>query len=132
MLEWMLDTNICIYVLRHRSADLAERFARAQGRICVSSIVLSELYFGAQKSRWQERSVALLDEFVAQLAVIDYAAEAARHYAEIRLALEQRGSLAGPNDMLIAAHARSLGLTLVTNNRREFDRMPGLKVENWV
>ena len=132
MLAYMLDTNICIYVMRRREQALLDRFSATAGRTCLSSIVVSELQFGARKSRWQEASLELLRSFISQLDVLSYGIEAAGHYAEIRNALEVAGVPAGPNDLLIGAHARSLDLTLVTNNRREFDRMPGLRVENWV
>jgi tRNA(fMet)-specific endonuclease VapC len=132
MLEFMLDTNICIYVMRHREPKLMQRFINAQGTLSISSVVLCELYFGARNSRWSEESVGILESFAQQLTVLPLSAHVASHYAELRAALEEAGTPVGANDMLIGAHARSEGLTLVTNNRREFDRMPGLKVENWI
>jgi tRNA(fMet)-specific endonuclease VapC len=97
----------------------------------MSSIVLAELTFGVENSEYLDGNRRELDLFSARVAAVPFDATAAWHYGQIRAALRRAGTPVGPNDLLIGAHARSLGLTLVTNNRREFDRMPGLKVENW-
>ena len=132
MFEFMLDTNICIYLMRRRDHSLLDRFQKAAGRMCISSIVLGELEFGVAKSSRPAASRSELDLLLTLLPVLALDRAAAIIYGEMRAFLEQRGTPIGPNDLLIRAHARSLDLTLVTNNRREFDRMPGLKVENWV
>ncbi len=132
MSGYMLDSNICIYLTSGRFPQLDRRVAGEAERLCLSSIALGELSFGVEKSDRIERNRKGLDLLLANLDVVAFDAAAARHYGEIRAYLEKAGTPCGANDMLIGAHARSLGLTLVTNNRREFDRMPGLKVENWV
>jgi tRNA(fMet)-specific endonuclease VapC len=132
MPEFMLDSDICIYMMSRRYPALVEHFAAATGHICVSAIVMAELTFGAEKSDRPQQSLATTLNFLEGLLVVPFTPEAARHYGEIRAHLERTGAPCGGNDMLIGAHARALGLTLVTNNRREFDRMPGVRVENWV
>ncbi|MDO8359588.1 MAG: type II toxin-antitoxin system VapC family toxin [Devosia sp.] len=132
MIEYMLDSDICIYVMKRKGVGLVDIFDRNLDALCISSIVLSELAFGAEKSQHRHRSLETLDTFVSLLKIEPFGADAARDYGRLRAHLEQEGTPCGPLDTLIGAHARSLGLTLVTNNRREFDRMPGLKVENWV
>ena len=132
MLEYMLDTNICIYVLKNRPPALRNRFNREAERLCISSITLSELRHGAEKSSRRADNMAVIDQFVARLDVLAFCASAAAHHGELRAALERLGRPAGVYDMLIGAHARSEGLIVVTNNLREFARMPGVRVENWV
>ena len=132
MLRYMLDTNICIYVIRNRPAGLRERFDELGEQLCISTITLGELYFGAEKSARPAQNRKTVEEFVARLDILPLSADAAAHYGQIRAGLERAGRPVGLHDMLIGAHARSEGLILVTNNRREFDRIPGLSVENWV
>lgn len=132
MLEFMLDTNICIYAMKGRPPELVGRFKAHADRICTSAIVLAELRFGVEKSTRRQQSLEALDAFVAMLDVLPFDERAAAHYGELRAALERAGTPCGQADMQIGAHARSLGMRLVTNNRREFDRMPGVLVENWV
>jgi tRNA(fMet)-specific endonuclease VapC len=132
MPEFMLDSDICIYLMSRCYPALVERFAAATGRICVSAIVMAELIFGAEKSDRPQQSLATTINFLEGLLVVPFTPEAARHHGEIRAYLERAGTPCGGIDMLIGAHARSLDLTLVTKNRREFDRMPGVRVENWV
>src|SRR5579863_10631870 len=112
MLDYMLDTNICIYLMRRRDQALLKRFSAMAERVCLSAIVVSELQYGARKSRWQDASLEVLTSFVSHIDVLPYGIEAAAHYAEIRAMLELAGVPAGPNDTLIGAHARSLGLTV--------------------
>lgn len=131
MLRFMLDTNICIYVMKNRAPQLREEFEAAQGSMCVSAITLAELYFGAENSDRVQANVKGIERFTNGLPVLPFDAEAAIHFGSIRAHLKRSGTPASPQDMLIGAHARSAGLVLVTNNRREFDRMPGLSVENW-
>ncbi|MDP2810483.1 MAG: type II toxin-antitoxin system VapC family toxin [Rhodocyclaceae bacterium] len=132
MLKYLLDTNIVIYVVKRRPVSVLEVFNRNQGRMAVSAITVAELVHGAEKSQFPARNLAVVEDFFSRLAVLPYTAEAAYHYGGIRTALEQAGQPIGINDLHIAAHARSLGLTLVTNNLREFERVPGLLLENWV
>jgi tRNA(fMet)-specific endonuclease VapC len=130
----MLDTNICIYVLNGSLSHLAAKFDAEASSLCISSVTYAELWYGVEKSAPTRRdtNVTGLARLIARVEMLPFDAEAAVHFGEIRVALEQAGRPCGAYDMLIGAHARSLGMTLVTNNRREFDRMPGLAVENWV
>jgi tRNA(fMet)-specific endonuclease VapC len=132
MLQYMLDTNICIYVIKNRPAELREQFDRLAEQICISTITLAELYFGVEKSSRRIQNLQAVEQFVARLEALPFSAEAAAHYGQLRAELERAGEPAGPHDMLIGAHARSAGLIIVTNNLREFERIPGLRVENWV
>ncbi len=131
MLRYMLDTDISIYVIKSRPPELRDRFDRLAEQLCISAITLAELHFGAEKSTRQQENLRIVEEFAARLIVLEFSAEAAAHHGQIRAHLTRTGNIVGPYDMLIGGHARSAGLTLVTNNRREFDRMPGLSVENW-
>jgi tRNA(fMet)-specific endonuclease VapC len=128
----MLDTNMCIYVMRNRPSELLERFDAAAADLCVSAVTLAELRFGAEKSINAARNHGAIDAFVARLPVLNFGPAAALHYGQLRAELTRAGTPCGPFDTQIGAHARSEGLTVVTNNRREFDRMPGLRVENWI
>ena len=132
MLKYLLDTNIVIYVIKRRPSEVLEIFNRHHGRMVVSAITLAELVHGAEKSSDIARNTGVVEDFVSRLAVLPYDDKAAWHYGAIRAALEKTGQPIGINDLHIAAHARSNGLTLVTNNRREFERVPGLLIENWV
>jgi tRNA(fMet)-specific endonuclease VapC len=132
MLAFLLDTNIAIYVIKHKPLEVRQKFIDATGRLAISSITLAELYHGVNKSTQREQSQRKVDDFCSRLEVIEYAEQAARHYGDIRAHLESIGRPIGVNDIHIAAHARSLGFTLVTNNSREFERVPGLLLENWV
>lgn len=132
MLQFMLDTNICIYVMKNRPRALRQKFDGMRASICVSAITLAELYFGAENSGEVQSNIDGIERFTAGLPVLPFDAEAASHFGAIRAHLRRAGTPVSPHDMLIGAHARSEGLTLVTNNRREFDRIPGLLVENWV
>ncbi len=131
MLRYMLDTDICIYLNKRHPSKLLERFNRLAGQIAVSTITLGELYFGAEKSDRRAENFMALDGFFSGLEVLDFSRQAARHFADLRAGLEKSGKLIGPYDLLIGAHARSEGLILVTNNEREFRRIPGLAMENW-
>lgn len=132
MIQFLLDTNIVIYVIKQRPAAALATFNRHQGRMAVSSITVAELIHGAEKSQHPARNLNVVEDFCSRLAVLPYTVEAAYHYGNIRAALEQSGQTIGVNDLHIAAHARSKGLTLVSNNLREFERVPGLLLENWV
>jgi tRNA(fMet)-specific endonuclease VapC len=132
MLRYMLDTNICIYIQKNRPDYLRGRFNRMEGQLCISAVVFGELSFGAEKSSRRDESLAVLDQFIAGLEILAFGHKAAAHYGQIRAELERNGAMIGSLDMLIAAHARSEGLVLVTNNEREFDRITGLMTENWL
>src|SRR5579863_5004282 len=132
MFEYMFDTDICSYVMRGKSEALIARMQSVPvSAVCMSAITKSELLFGIAVSPRPQKDRAAFDFLMQHLQVLDYPADAADNYGEIRAALKSQGTLIGSNDLLIAAHARCLGLTLVTNNLREFSRVPGLKVENW-
>jgi tRNA(fMet)-specific endonuclease VapC len=131
MLEYMLDTKICIYVIKNRPAALRERFDQLAEALCVSTITLGELLYGVQKSPRRSQNLQAVEEFTARLEVLPFPVKAAAHFGQIRAELARAGRPCGAYDVLIAAHARSEGSTLVTNNVREFERMPGLRIENW-
>lgn len=132
MLRYLLDTNICIYVIKRRPELVLDRFNENAAHLAISSITLAELLHGAEKSSQPQRTLAVVEDFCSRLDVLDYGAKAAQHYGQIRASLEQRGTPIGVNDLHIAAHARSEGLTLVSNNLREFERVDGLLYENWL
>jgi len=132
MLQYMLDTNICIQVIKTYPPELLERFNALAEQLCISAITLGELHYGAEKSARRLQNLQAIEHFSARLDVLSFSPKAAAHYGQMRAELERAGTPVGPHDMLIGAHARSEGLIVVTNNRREFDRMPGLRVENWI
>lgn len=129
----MLDTNICIYVLKNHSDKLRHKF-KAIKNICISSVTYAEMCFGIEngnstlkEARWQQ-----LDIFTQKLVIDPWDESAARHYGSIRALLKKQGTPIGNNDLFIASHARSKNAVLVTNNIREFSRVPDLSVENWI
>ncbi|HML78687.1 type II toxin-antitoxin system tRNA(fMet)-specific endonuclease VapC [Geobacter sulfurreducens] len=131
-MKLLLDTNICIYIIKKQPVAVLNRFLEYQvGDIGISSITLAELRYGVAKSTRREKNAKALDEFIIPLEVISYDESAAHVYGDIRAALEKAGTPIGSMDMLIAAHAVSLGIPLVTNNTREFLRVPSLKVIDW-
>ena len=132
MLTYMLDTKVCIYVLKNYPQDLREKFNSLAEQLCISSITLGELHYGAEKSARRVDNLVAIEHFVARLDVLPFAAKAAAHYGQLRAELERAGTPCGPHDMQIGGHARSEGLIVVTNNMREFGRMPGIRAENWV
>ena len=132
MLRYLLDTNIVIYVLKRRPVEVLSTFNANASRMAMSSITLAELLHGAEKSSRVSENLAAIEDFCSRLEVLPYGPKAAQHYGAIRAALEKLGQPIGVNDMHIAAHARSEGLVLVTNNMGEFARVPALELENWV
>ena len=132
MLKYLLDTNIIIYVLKRRPKEVLEVFNINASRMAISSITLSELLYGAEKSQNIDRNLEAIEEFISHLDVLPYDAKASQHYGQIKAALEKKGEIIGENDIHIAAHAISQGLILVSNNLREFKRVPNLAFENWV
>jgi tRNA(fMet)-specific endonuclease VapC len=132
MLKYLLDTNIVIYVIKRRPIEVLSIFNENAGRMAISAVTLSELFHGAEKSAKVAQNLAVVEEFSSLLEVLPYTAKASQHYGAIRSALERVGRPIGVNDLHIAAHARSEGLTLVTHNLGEFERVPGLLTENWI
>ena len=131
-MKLMLDTNICIYIIKQQPPGVLNRFLEYQiGDIGISSITLSELRYGVAKSKYKEKNTKALDEFIIPLEVVPFDERAALVYGEIRASLEIAGTPIGSMDYLIAAHALSLGVTLVTNNTREFNRIPQLALADW-
>ena len=132
-MKFMLDTNTCIHLIKHRPQRLLNRFGRhSVGDIGISSITLAELEYGASKSRWGEKNRLALKEFVAPLEVGAWDQSVTPVYGKIRSLLEKKGKLIGAMDLLIAAHAISLDAQLITNNETEFKRVSGLRVANWM
>jgi len=132
-MKLLLDTNICIFIIKQRPVTVLNRFLEYQvGDIGISSITLAELRYGVAKSTHREKNAKALDEFVIPLEVVSYDESAAHVYGDIRAALEKAGTPIGSMDMLIAAHAVSLGIPLVTNNTREFIRVPSLNIIDWI
>jgi len=130
--EFMLDTNICIYLIKKKSSKIIEHLERqATGEVGISSITLAELFFGAFKSEHIQKNREALREFILPLEIADFDEKAAEAYGNIRANLEKTGTSIGSMDMLIGSHALSLGVVLVTNNVREFRRIKGLKVADW-
>ena len=132
MLRYLLDTNIVIYVIKRKPLPVLEVFNRHAGHMAISSITLAELIHGAEKSSRVFDNLRVVEDFASRLEVLPYGSKAAGHYGNIRAALERIGQPIGINDLHIAAHARSEGLMLVTNNLSEFNRVPALQLENWV
>jgi len=129
--RYLLDTDICIYVLNERPPEVLSQFlAHEDEGIGVSVVTASELFFGVRKSA-SARNLKALEAFLESLSVLDFDMEAARRYGELRAHLEKKGTPIGSMDMQIAAHALALDVTLVTNNQREFSRVPGLRTDNW-
>ena len=131
MLRYLLDTNIVIYVIKRRPLSALALFNENAGHMAISSITLAELMHGAEESNAPARSLAAVEDFCSRLEVLPYGPKAAMHYGNIRAQLESRGQTIGVNDLHIAAHARSEGLTLVSNNLREFERVEALQLANW-
>ncbi len=132
MLKYLLDTNIAIYTIKQRPLEALATFNRHAGQLAMSVISLSELLHGVEKSAAPTRNLKAVEDFASRLTVLDYGTAAAAHYGDIRADLERKGTPIGVNDLHIAAQARSAGLVLVTNNLREFERVDGLRLENWV
>ncbi|MDD2748523.1 tRNA(fMet)-specific endonuclease VapC [Acidithiobacillus sp.] len=132
MIKYLLDTNICIFTIKRKPPEIQAQFHQHQGQMAISTITLMELIYGAEKSQFPERNLAEIEGFAARLEVLEYGMEAARHTGQLRAELARTGQPIGPYDQMIAGHARSTGLIVVTNNLREFERVPGLRVVDWV
>ncbi|AMV73351.1 tRNA(fMet)-specific endonuclease VapC [Desulfuromonas carbonis] len=131
MLKYMLDTNIIIYTLKNRPAQVRTMFKQHEGQMCISTVTLGELVFGAENSQQIERNLADIESMISRLEVLPFDNKAAQHFGQIRADLYRKGQPIGPYDMMIAGHARACGLQLVSNNVKEFSRIPGLILENW-
>ncbi len=131
MLKYLLDTNIVIYTMKKRPQQVKARFEQNNGRMAISSVTVGELVFGAERSQHVERNLTDIEALFSRLDVLPFDSKAAYHFGQIRAALYQAGQPIGPYDMMIAGQARSLGLILVTNNTKEFKRVPGLIMEDW-
>jgi tRNA(fMet)-specific endonuclease VapC len=128
----MLDTDTCSYIMRRSPEAVVRRLAQVPvSDVCISVITKSELLYGVEVSPKRKQDEAALDAFLRYIEVLDFPDEASLHYAQVRADLKKRGTMIGANDLLIAAHARSLDLTLVTNNTGEFRRVRNLAIENW-
>jgi tRNA(fMet)-specific endonuclease VapC len=132
MLRYTLDTNLCIRVLRDRPQGVRKRFNANAEALCLSDVVLYELLYGAERSNDPPRIRREVEHFAGRLTVLPFDSEAAAHTAEIRGDLERRGNVIGPYDLMIAGHARSRGLIVVTGNLGEFQRVLGLRCEDWL
>ena len=132
-MNYLLDTNICIYLIKRKPPEVLQRFLQlSPGSVFISSVTTSELYYGAQKSQRVQTNLESLNHFLLSFRIVDYDESASFLYGELRADLEKRGQPIGPLDMMIAAHALSLDVPLVTNNTKEFERVKGLKLENWI
>ena len=131
MLKYLLDTNLCIRVLRDRPQGLREKFNAEASSLCISSVVLCELLYGAAKSSRPVVNRHAVEAFAAHMEVIDFDADAAAHGGEIRADLERQGTPIGSYDLLIAGHARSRGLIVITGKLGEFRRVDGLRCDDW-
>ncbi len=129
----MLDTNICIYAIKHKPEKVFQKLQTVDPQdVCVSSVTYAELVHGVEKSATVEKNRLALSMLLANIEILDFDVDAADCYGKIRADLEKKGTPIGPLDMMIAGHAMSMGYTVVTNNVKEFSRVPDLKIENWV
>lgn len=132
-MRYLLDTNTCIHLIKHHPPKIQKKLKKVPvGEVGISSIVLAELWFGVEGSAQKGRNEAALNDFLRYVVVLDWPAHAAPVYGRIRRFLKEKGAPIGGNDLLIAAHALALGTVLVTDNMKEFSRVPKLKIENWI
>ena len=131
-MNYLLDTNICIYIIKKKPPVVLKRVESKQpGQIAISTITLAELEYGIVRSRYPDRNRVALLEFLLPFTILDFDQAASAEYGHIRLSLESKGRPIGPMDLLLAAQARSHGLVLVSNNEKEFKRVEGQRIENW-
>ncbi|MBQ9866877.1 MAG: type II toxin-antitoxin system VapC family toxin [Lachnospiraceae bacterium] len=131
-MRYMLDTNICIYSIKHKPEKVFQKLQEVEPEdVCVSSVTYAELVHGVEKSAAVEKNRLALSMLLANIEILDFDVDAADCYGKIRADLEKKGTPIGPLDMMIAGHAQSLGYTVVTNNVKEFSRVSNLKIENW-
>ena len=132
-MNFLIDTNICIYIMNNNPPEVIQKFKSMDlGQVGISSITVSELHYGVSKSRHLKQNMKRLEEFLIPFEIFPYDENASRYYGKIRYQLEKQGNVIGPLDLLIAAHALSKDLILITNNEKEFTRIKSLKIENWV
>lgn len=132
-MEYLLDTNICIYLAKNNPPQIRNKLSSLSSQqVIISIITLGELRFGAAKSNQKEKSLNAIKQLSSSMRIEDLTPDVAEHYGDIRAALQKQGQIIGNNDLWIAAHARSQNWILVTNNEREFQRVDGLKIENWI
>jgi len=132
-MRYMLDTNICIYVIKHKPVTVFQKLQNINPEdVCISSVTYAELVHGVEKIAAVEKNRLALSMLLANMEILDFDVDAADCYGKIRAVLEKKGTPIGPLDMMIAAHAQSLGYTVVTNNVKEFSRVSALRIENWV
>lgn len=131
MLKYLLDTNMVIYTIKNRPHQVREAFKRHEGQMAISAVTWGELVFGAERSSNPAKNQSDIEGLAARLEILDFDDLAAAHFGQVRAELYAIGQPIGPYDMMIAGHARSLGLIVVTNNLREFERVQGLRLENW-
>jgi len=132
MLKFMLDTNILIYTIKNKPQEVRESFKLHADQMCISSVAYGELIYGAEHSAFPERDLEVIESMAARLEVLPFDTNDASHFGQLRAELASTGNIIGPYDLMIAGHARSKGLILVTNNEKEFNRVQGLRVVNWV
>jgi tRNA(fMet)-specific endonuclease VapC len=132
MLKYMLDTDTVIYAIKNRPDQVRKRFKQHNGQICISTVTLGELIFGAEKSAQPETNLQIIEGMLARMELVHFNESAAAHFGQIRAELAKVGTPIGPYDSMIAGHARALSLILVSNNQKEFNRVSGLRLENWV
>ena len=132
--QYLLDTNICIYIIKYQPEIVRQHFEKhlPNRNILISVITLGELRFGAEKSQHKEKALKVIDELTSMIQVVELDETVAEHYAQIRHDLSAKGKIIGSNDLWLAAHARANDWVMVTNNEKEFVRVDGLRVENWV
>ena len=131
MINYMLDTDTCIYTIKRKPPHIKRRFNANIGRLCISSITWGELIYGAEKSNHTAANLDQLAGSAARLEVLTFGEKEAQQFGQIRSELEASGQVIGPYDMMIAGHARSQGLVLITHKLREFNKVDGLRLENW-
>ena len=132
MLKYMLDTNIAIYTIKNKPSEVREAFKARDGQLCISAVTLMELIYGAEASAAVDRNLRDIEGFAARLDVLPYDSEAAAHTGQLRAELRKIGRSIGPYDEMIAGHARSRGLVVVTHNIKQFENVPGIRLTNWV
>jgi len=132
MLKYMLDTDTVIYAIKNRPDQVRKRFKQHNGQICISTVTLGELIFGAEKSAQPETNLQIIEGMLARMELVHFNESAAAHFGQIRAELAKVGTPIGPYDSMIAGHARALSLILVSINQKEFNRVSGLRLENWV
>ena len=132
MLKYMLDTNIAIYTIKNRPPEVRKAFKAHDGQMCISTVTLMELVYGAEASAAVDRNLRVIEGFAARLEVLPFDTDAAAHTGQLRAELKKAGRPIGPYDEMIAGHARAKGLVVVTNNMKHFENVPGLRLQNWV